>query len=452
MDKSAWLEQVRLLERRRLIICIPLALAYLIVYFHRLAAGVVSDSLMRDFGIERASELGLLSSIYFYTYAACQMPAGVVADFYGPRRTITIAIAVAGIGALAFGWAPNLFWLYGARFVVGLGVAFVYINIIKIFAEWFRMREFGTMCGISSFIGNAGSVLAATPLALLVENVGWRVSFYLIGIVTLVIAAYCWLTVRNQPANCGLLAIAALEEYEGIIMAKQLPAAGVLESVRTVMGNVYTWPPFLVGACLYGVFMGFGGIWGVPYFMQIYGMSRVDAANHLVAVFVGYMLFGPLWGYLSDRWCTRRQPFIGGTVLALAAWLGLTLWNQAMPPFWTLYPFCFLLGAGTSVTTLTLACAKEVNPSNMTGIATGVVNMGPFIGAALVQPGFGWVLDQYWAGALVAGVKLYPLMAFERAFWLCAAILLAAFVVVLFTKETNCSNVAGKIGRGIELN
>lgn len=442
---SNWKKSVAELERRRWLICIPLALAFLVVYFQRVATGVVSDSLMRDFAISRASELGVLSSIYFYTYAIVQLPAGVLADFCGSRRTIAFAVAIAAAGSVLFGWASSLFWLYAGRFLVGFGLAFVYINIVKIFSEWFRTREFGTMTGLSAFIGNAGSMLAATPLALLIEAVGWRTSFIGIGACTLGIAGVCWFFVWDRPSQLKLPSISAIEANEGVPQPPDHAPICVSSGIRVVMGNLRTWPPFLVSGASYGVYMTFIGIWGVPYLMQVYGMAKVEAANFTMLTSAGYMIAGPLLGVVSDRCRTRRFPYLVFMGLMSVAWLLMTFWHGGKPPVWALYPLCFMLGAGSSCAALALACAKEVNPPYLTGISTGFVNIGPFVGTAILQPAFGWMLDTRWQGEVWEGVKVYPPSAYQAAFEMCAAVLVVGLVLTLFIKETHCSNISHQV-------
>lgn len=452
MEKTSWTGLVRLVEKRRWLICVPLALAFIITYFHRFAMGVVADSVMRDFGLTRAAELGLLSSIYFYTYAALQIPAGISADRLGPRRTITAALAAAAAGTLIFGWAPSLSWLYVGRFLTSAGVAFIYINIVRFYAAWFRSREFGTMSGLSSLIGNLGFALASAPLALMVENAGWRESFYIMALFTLAVAAYCWLTVRDRPTVYGWPAIEEIEAAEGITHAGDSNgASGVMASLRTVTANLHTWPPFVASTASYAVFASFAGVWGVPYLMQIHGLPRVEASGYMVAISIGYMAAGPLVGYLSDRFATRRWPFVAHMTILLAAWLVLTAWDGGKPPAAALYPLCLALGAGASGITLTLACAKEVNPPHMTGIATGLVNIGPFIGAALAQPLFGALLDLKWQGVIEQGVKVYPLEAFQFAFWLCAGVLAVAVCAACFITETRCVNIAHRLIGGSDV-
>lgn len=448
MEKNTWQEQVKQVEHRRWIIWAPMACAFLIVYFHRVATGVVADNLMREFNIVLASELGILSSIYFYTYAALQVPAGILADRFGPRRTITISAAVTACGAFAFGWATNLTALYVARFIIGLGVSLIFINIVKIYAEWFRTCEFGTMSGISGFIGNSGSIMAAAPLAILVESVGWRSSFHIIGVITAIIAVYCWMVVRDSPTLVGLPSMEEIERREGFAPASSKPADfGVIFSVQTVWANRYTWPPFFVSTCNYGVFMALAGVWGVPYFMQIYGMDRVAAANHVAALSAGYALMGPAVGYFSDRLRWRRWPFIICSLFILTGCVMLAGWNNAKPPEWALYPLMFVIGSGAAASTLTIACAKEVNMPEMTGVAAGTANVGAFVGAAFVQPAFGWMLDQRWQGTIEQGVKIYPLEAYQAAFCLCVAILVVALLISLFVKETRCINISEQFVR-----
>jgi len=206
--------KVRRLERWRWAVWTPAALSFLAAYFHRTVTGIVADSLMRDFAIARAAELGILASIYFYTYAVLQIPAGIMADFCGPRRTISVGLLVSAAGALLFGGTDNIAGLYLGRFLSSLGVSVIYVNIVKIHAEWFRMREFGTMSGLIVIGGNAGSLLAATPLAFVVEALGWRSAFYIIAAYSLLMAAVCWLMLRDRPSDIGLPSIAEVESRE----------------------------------------------------------------------------------------------------------------------------------------------------------------------------------------------------------------------------------------------
>lgn len=437
-------QKMQRLKIRRWFIWTPLAFAFLASYFHRTVTGVVADSLMSEFVIERAADLGILSSIYFYTYAILQVPAGILADYYGPRRVVSLSLVISACGAAFFGWTDSIGGLYAGRFFSSLGVALIYVNIAKIQAEWFRVREFATMSGLLTFVGNSGSLLAATPLAFIVDAVGWRSSFYLIAAYSLVMALICWLMVRDRPGDIGLPSIIEIEKREGKICAPvEKGKESVLARMKVVFKNPFTWPPFLASVAMYGVYMSIIGVWGIPYLMQVYGMPRVAAANHMLFMVIGNMVGAPLLGFLSDRLGFRRWPYVGSAAGILAAWL-VTIWHGAQPPEWMLYPICLALGLGVSGVSLTVACVKEVNPRHLTGMAAGIANSGAFVGGALLQAPFGWILDQYWQGSVEQGVRLYPVAAYQSAFLFCAGVLVAGLLCALLIKETHCKELESR--------
>lgn len=439
-------EQIRQLNRRRWNVWIPLAFAFLASYFHRTATGVVADSLMREFSIQRAADIGGLASVYFYIYAVMQLPAGILADTFGPRRTMILALSVATLGAGIFGLAPNIPMLYVGRILSSFGVGLIYISIVKIHAEWFRTREFTSMTGLLVVAGSAGFLLAATPLAVMVDWFGWRTAFMTIAAYSGLALIACWIWVKDRPTDLGLPAIQDVEAEEGTLQVAAAKETGsnqykVWEGLKTVMGNPATWWPFLSSVAIYGVYMAFMGLWGVPYFMQVYGMSRVVASNYIMAMSVGTMIGGPLIGVFSDRIALRRLPNVVASGGFLVLWLIMTIWNGGKPPVWALYPLCFGIGLGMSGVNLNVACGKEVTPPSMTGMVAGIVNSGSFIGGALMQPLFGWVLDHYWQGEFVNGVRIYPLAAYQNAFWFCAIVLGLGVLFTCLIKETRGVNI-----------
>jgi sugar phosphate permease len=437
-------QQIRQLDRRRWIVWAPLAFAFLASYFHRTATGIVADSLMREFSITRATDIGGLAAAYFYIYAAMQIPGGILADTCGPRRTMLLALTAATVGAVIFSLAQNIAMLYVGRIISSIGVGLIYVSIVKIEAEWFRTREFTTMTGLLVIAGSVGFLLAATPLALLVDRFGWRIAFLAIGAYTLLAEIACWCLVKDRPVDLGLPAITEVEAQEGTIkLSANIKSNNynVMDGFKMVIGNTATWWPFLSSVAIYGVYMAFMGLWGVPYLMQIYGMTRVAASGYIMAMSVGTMIGGLLIGVLSDRMALRRLPNVVFTSVFLVLWLILTVWHAGKPPVGALYPLCFGIGLAMSGINLNVACGKEANPPAMTGMVAGIVNSGSFIGAALLQPLFGLVLDRHWQGAVEQGVRVYPLSAYQEAFWCCAIVLVLGLFFTCLIKETRGVNI-----------
>ena len=439
INAATWDQQLPIWRQRRRIIWIAIAVAFLVAYFHRSVIGVVSDSLMRDFSMNRATDLGLLASIYFWTYAALQIPAGILADRFGPRRVISLALLASAAGTMLFACASTLPILYAGRFLTTLGVGVIFISMIKIQADWFRLREFATMSGLIVLIGNSGSLLSATPMAFVVDGWGWRSAFFLIALYSASMAAVCWVVIRNRPEDLGLPSVAEIESYEGNLPPpRRSNDISTKACLKTVLLNRATWPPVFSSTFLYGSYMAILGVWGIPYLMQIYGLSRVEASNYILVMIFGNMLGSPLTGYVSDQIRSRRLPFVFDTLILLSALLLLASWNGARPPSFALYPICFAMGVGVSGITLGTACIKEISPPQATGLATGLVNSGPFLGAALMQPLFGWMLDMHWEGAMEQGLKIYPQNAYASAFWLCIGVVSIGLLFTCLIRETRC--------------
>ncbi len=137
-----------------------LALGYVLVYFHRLCPAVVALDMMRDLN---AALLGFLGAAYFYPYALMQLPAGLLSDSWGARKTITVFFCIAFVGSLLLGTATTTLWAILGRTLVGIGVAMLFVPTMKVLAEWFRVREFAMMTGILMAMGGIGSLTAATP-------------------------------------------------------------------------------------------------------------------------------------------------------------------------------------------------------------------------------------------------------------------------------------------------
>ncbi|MBN2810026.1 MAG: MFS transporter, partial [Deltaproteobacteria bacterium] len=133
----------KVLSYRWLIFAV-LTTAYFLVYFHRLALSVVANDLVREFELS-AEMMGLLGSVYFYCYAAMQLPAGLLADSLGPRKTVSGFLLIAAVGSLIFGLAQNFTTAFIGRLLVGFGVSMVFIPTMKILSQWFRVHEFAIM-------------------------------------------------------------------------------------------------------------------------------------------------------------------------------------------------------------------------------------------------------------------------------------------------------------------
>ncbi len=430
--------------RYRWLVWSVMCTAYVIVFFHRIAAAVVADNLMQEFSVTGAT-LGNLSAVYFYVYMVMQIPSGVFADTLGARITVAMGAMVAGIGSVLFGLAPNINMGYAGRFLVGLGVSVIFVSILKFQSQWFKESEFATISGLTSFIGNGGALLAGTPLALAVGYFSWRAVFVGMGIISVMVAVLSYLIVRNRPEDIGLPGITSLEGRE-VKAASQKPL--IMESIRTVVANKFTWPGFVAFAGLSGAILSFTGMWGVPYMMAVYGLDKTKASSYTMIAMAGLMIGSFTAGFVSDKLGKRKLPLITFGMVNLLVWSALIMWNKGKPPVGVLYPLFFLMGLSAAGFIITWAIGKEVNPPQIAGISIGTLNIGGFLGPSVLQPLMGYVLDLNWSGRLENGIRIYSQAAYSRALSLCAAAVLIAVISTFFIKETNCRNIYRQLHEG----
>ena len=395
---------------RRVVFGLALA-SFVLSFFHRTAPAAIAGELTRAFDIS-STVLGTLAATYFYVYTVLQIPVGVLADTLGPRRILAAGSAIAAAGSLLFALAPA--WEVAAvgRTLVGIGVSVAFISILKLSAVWFTPQRFATLAGVTMFAGNLGAVVAGAPLAWIVTLTSWRAVFVALAILSGLLAVATWLRVRDRPEELGYAPVNAAA-----------PAVGEVPWLTAVMGvlaNPATWPPFIVNLGVGGSFLAFAGLWAVPYLQQVHGMPRVLAAQHSSLLLLGVAFGSMAIGMISDRLGSRLGVMRAAVVLYTLSWLPWILHVQW--PVWASLAWFLLMGLLIPGFTLSWTIAKEANPPQYSGIATSVVNTGIFLGAGILQPLVGWVLDlgkatgdtaAAWDRALfvLAGAALLALLA-----------------------------------------
>jgi sugar phosphate permease len=421
---------VKLLRYRWFIFWV-LATAYLFVYFHRLSLSVVANDIVKDFHTS-AGIMGLLGSIYFYCYAAMQLPAGLLSDSIGPRKTVTVFLLVAAAGSVLFGLAPDIYTAFGGRILVGFGVSMVFIPTMKILSQWFRAKEFASMAGILNAVGGVGALAATGLLAFMTSAMGWRTSFVIIGCCTLILVILVWFVVRNRPQDLGWPSILAVEnmETDSDVKAAEI---GLMEGVGRVLKNKHFWPVAIWFFFDCGIFFGFGALWGGPYLMHVYGLSQGETGAVLSMIAYGMIVGSPFLGFVSDRVLkSRKKPFVICTGILTSLLLCLYLFPSELPKA-ALYAVFFVLSiCASSIVVVGFTTTKELFPVEIAGTSVGTVNLFPFLGGAVFMPFLGWILDMYpkttAGGYALEGYKVLLLVL------LISSIL--ALICTFFMKET----------------
>ena len=409
------------------------AFFYLLGFFHRVAPAVITAELMQDFQIN-ASALGNLSAFYFYSYVAMQIPTGILADRWGPRRLLTLGAMIASIGAVMFGLASDISLAGAGRFLIGGSVAVAFVALLKLATCWFAPNRFALISGLALFFGIIGAVFAGTPLRLLVDSFGWRNVILSSAAATMGVGIGTWIFVRDYPHENG---------YQNFPNTSSGADSQVNLRIMTGLSEVFayrnTWLLFVIPGGLVGCVLTFSGLWGVPFLTTVYGLSPVFSASLTSSLLVAWALGGPFMGWLSDRLQNRKKLYIAGCGVATVGWMTITLMEKL--PLGLLIPILVITGFASGSMIISFAFVKESVPIRLSGTVAGVVNMGVMTGPMILQPAVGLVLDKMWGGDLLNGVRIYDAVAYRSGFAIMLAWIGISFLLLFFTRETRCQQM-----------
>ncbi|MCS7058706.1 MAG: MFS transporter [Meiothermus sp.] len=369
-----------------------LLLAYFLSYFFRATNAVISPDLRRDLGLTSA-ELGLMTSLFYLTFALVQLPLGGLLDRFGPRFVHPTLMLLGAVGALVFASAQSFATLSLGRALLGVGFAAALMGALKAFSLWFPSSRYASVSGLYVALGASGAIAASSPLAWLKEQIGWRGVFEWGALVIVLVALMVALGVQNAPRGTPL------------------PRSEAQEGAGVIWRSGVFWRIGALNFVLGGGFLAWQTLWGGDFLYKARGMGGLEVgallfAFSLAAVF-GYLLSGTL----ADR--------LGLPRVLLAASLGFTLgllllalWPQM--PLALLYLVYLLMGFTGAFNILSLAQARLSFPTALTGRAVTAINFLGFIGVFLLQWGLGVVLAWGYGTALVlwAGLLLLALLGY----------------------------------------
>lgn len=405
------------------------AALYLSGFYQRVAPAVMTDYLMTDFQIGAAT-LGNLSAFYFYSYAAVQIPTGILVDYWGPKKLLTVGAFIAALGAFLFAAAPNILFANIGRLLIGGSVGVAWVALLMLSIHWFPPRRFAMTSGLGLFFGMIGAVTAGVPLRILVDQFGWRPVMLTSAGVSLIIAVSLWIIVRDDPSERGYASFAPP------FNATRRSPASLLTGLLKVFCYKNTWLLSMVPSGLAGPALAFSGLWGVPFLTTHYGLTPAKSAALMSTFLVAWAVGGPILGALSDR-IGRRKPIYATSCFAVCAGWSLILFVPELP-VWVLASLLAVVGFGSGSMILSFAFVKESVPPSLAGTVSGVCNMGIMIGPMVLQPVMGYVLDNNWNGLLENGIRTYHLGAYQSAFTLMIGWSVISTILICFTTETNC--------------
>ena len=387
--------------------------------------------LMQEFSVGGAA-LGFLSGMYFYTYAALQLPVGMLNDKFGPRKLMTVALVVCAGGSLLFSYSDSLVAASLSRALIGGAVAFAFVGTLTIATTFFAPGRFAMLAGILMSVGMIGAIVGQAPLRLLMEQTGWRMLFQILAFVALLLSMLIWFLVPKRPQVDVI-------DNQADSTAVSEPSGKLLAGLGRVVRNRQTWLCAVIGFGLSATMLGFSGLWAVPWLMTHYGFGSSGAAATASLLFVGVACGSPIMGWYSDRVGKRKPILLAGT-FCLFVFVCILFYGR-FESVYVLSGLFFLVGLASAVMGVAFGLTRELNSPQVASTALGLVNMFVVGAGAVMQPLIGWLLDLGWRGMEVGGGRVYPLAAYDQALSSLAIVALVSFLCALLVKESGCKAV-----------
>lgn len=411
--------------RYRWVMFILLVVAYFFVYFHRMFQNAVGGAIIDDVG---TGSKEILSSIYFWTYAAMQIPSGIMSDRLGPRKATFIFLGIAGIGSFLTSMAHDFTAVAIGKIMIAAGMAVIYIPLMKIVSVWFKKENFPELNGIVIAVGNVGALAAAGPLRVLATMMGWREIFMILGAVTIVLSLLCLAIIRDHPSKMGRPGIEeiAFAENGTPITDRSDAKVPVLKGLKVVAksGRIF-WTMGLAYFMVYGSIMVFQGTTSIDYFNK-HVYTFAGAAWFITMLAVGKIASTILIGILSSRGIihSKKNVMAVGIFFFAAIWGIIWLYAGQINSQWFWMTVCTLFGFFGGFMTLSFTQVKEWFPIALAGTSVSAMNVLLFLGASICTTAAAIVLH-----------KVYILANYQTLWMLMFFAAVIAFVLILLSKE-----------------
>ncbi len=357
-------------------VLLPFGLGFFLSYLYRTVTAVIAPNLIAEVGLV-ATDLGLLASAYFLTYAAMQLPLGLGLDRFGPRRMQAGLILISALGALCFALATSRDGLALARALIGVGVCGGLMASLKAITLWFPQARWPLINGIFMTMGGMGALVATEPVELLLHGMTWRQLFFGLAALSVVTSATIFFVVPEKERSA--------------------PATGLrqqLDGLIHIYKDAFFWRIAPLAFLTMGPGMAIQGLWAGPWLRDVALLERADVARELFilasALTAGFFVNGLFADLMSRVGVSLLMSMrIGlGAVLCINGVIAFQLFPQSSLPW-------ILFGLIGNAAAFAFPILSGHFPPEYSGRSNTALNVFVFGSAFLAQFAVGWILD-FW--------------------------------------------------------
>ncbi|WP_198209166.1 MULTISPECIES: MFS transporter [Snodgrassella] len=383
------------------------AIFYFVQYALRSAPSIMQAEIIDTLHISKVEMAGIIG-LYFYSYAFFALVSGVMLDRIGPRFTASLGIILVAIGCVLFCSGTVITAQFG-RFLQGAGSGLAFTSAVFLATRGFPKKWLATAVGMTQCFGMLGGFMGQAVVSPIIKNqvLTWQM-FWIVAAGILVVVFFG--SVLSTPRT-----------REG-----KIDWSGLSHPYIVVLKNPQSYICAFIGAMMF-LPTNVGNIaWG-NQFLQDGLIAKDDIALRLAMVPLGWVIGCPILGYLSDV-IGRRKPVVMGSLIAMGITGGFIVYlPDVMPPF----VMGLLFGIASGAAMIPYTMIKEVNPDEVKGTATGVINFFVFVISAIMTNMFNILIDH-----LTKAEGQLNLKVFQTADYVFVGGLILAFIMTMFVRET----------------
>lgn len=392
------------------------AVGFLISNFYRTSQAIIATELAVDLNLS-LSDLGFLGAAFFYVFALVQIPLGLILDRLGPKKTMIALNLAAAVGAVTFAAAHTFAAAMVGRMLLGLGMSANLMGPLTLFRRWFPVRLFAAVTGTFMALGGAGSMLASSPMAVMVKAIGWRGGYYVLTAINVLVIIALALWVKDNPAESG---------SDQVDSTRSEPdRTSALDQVKILLSSRDYWVISMANMFRYGCFAAIQALWAGPYLINVVGLDPIMAGQLLLLLNLGALFGSPMGGIVADKVLNSRRLAIISGLIALSGSFVALVYYPGHWPLVGLGAVLLFMGFSSSFTNIAFAHITQVMPPHMSGTALTGVNFFGMLGAGASIHFLGGLLEFTGAGP----------EGYHRAFLICGAVVFIWGLLYFLSRE-----------------
>lgn len=381
----------------------------------RVSPSIIVNDIINKFNIN-ATSFSVMAAVYYFTYAAMQIPAGALLDKFGPRLIIPVFISMCIAGNLLFIYSNNWILALISRFLVGFGSAAGFVGAAKVIRTCFPERFFTHLMGLSFSLGLLGAIYGGKPISILNEKFGWQ-------------------TVLINISIAGSILGLAI-----FVLFKKINYRNTNHTELTILGGILkilkNQQILLLGACgalLIGPMECFADMWGTSYLEKNYNLLTQDASFISSTIYIGMCFGGPLLAIIASK--LRNNYLLTSICALIMSIIFIILISFNAMNYYILVTMMFIVGILSCYQVIVFTIVDQMVPATLSGIAISTTNMLIMAIGATFHFIIGIVMDIFWDGSISSdGLRIYDSTAYNYAMLVIPITLFLGFISFLIIK------------------